>query len=335
MTKNPNMFFQCKGFGFYRSLALIALAFTAGCGTVNPEFTSQIKSSEYLFSETSYRLTSSNINDLEKIANDLGGDRSGYIKPDSSTSRIEFQRQFPIATAGESDYEVITGFTYNWKLGQVLSLSADIDDRTTGTLKNESGALISVSGMIDPKPNIAESSVTAGATQALAAVSPSLAIDPTKSLGSNVGMGLAAGLIAGVINAVRAEAAFKGILAAREFGSRMEASSTAIEHSVRRIDRYGLMGMPATNDYVKVAPGVVRVFFGVLGQRTLQYKNMIVLISATGVYRGQKYKELYPTTAGWEFTVTNLNYIVVGEGLSDIERFNAIRDEFTKRRLSL
>ena len=120
-----------------KCIALVCTLFINGCGTVNPEFTSHVKPSDYIFSESSYKIAEKNFQIEKDALIKLGSDKSGYIKPDNSSTRIDFERKYPIIPPNETDYETLTEFRYNWKLGQVLSLSADLDVRTSGLLKDQ------------------------------------------------------------------------------------------------------------------------------------------------------------------------------------------------------
>jgi len=166
--------------------------------------------------------------DLESIALTVGSDRTGFIPPDRSEDRKSFEKKYPISLPSADDYENIEGLIKNRKIGQVLRLSADLDKRTSGFVKNENGQPVSVSGMvkITTEP-FTTGALTGGASQVIAtSTSSTSAINPTQSAGYNIGAGLGLGIIVGGIHSLQVDSAMSGIISKDDFGSRMQETTS-------------------------------------------------------------------------------------------------------------
>jgi hypothetical protein len=68
----------------------------------------------------------------------------------------------------------------------------------------------------------------------------------------------------------------------------------------------------------------------------IDYTHNIYIATAMAVYRGKKFEEQYPKTKGWDFTVTNLNKIVVpSKATNHDEALKNFKDSLTKAEISL
>lgn len=317
-----------------KKFLIVFLVFViSGCANTT-EFAKNIKSEDLLFDPDKFKSLVIN-GDKEIYAKNIGRDKSGFIEPDLSSERLDFEKRYPVKESSDLDYKILDGFSYNIKLGQVLRLSADLDKRTSGVLRAENGTPFSISGMmkIETSPIIMGAG-SAGASQAIAAgVSSNSLINPALSSGANIAMGLGAGLIAGIIENVRIKNAIDGIIAKPDFGSRMEeATSSGYAPVAQKINS---LGFYSNNSHVLIAPGLVKSMHIVVGQKNIQYKHNVFLISAVGVFRGEDYKSKFPETKGWEFRITNLNRVEANMDLGGESLFLELRGALKNKNIKL
>ena len=295
------------------------------CASVPPEYVKNLKSHELLFANEV--IVDSKL-DLETIALSVGSDKSGFVIPDRSSERLLFEKSFPI----QSTDQVFAGLNFH-RVGQVLRLSADLDKRTSGFIKNEIGVPISISGMIDISyAQAIDMSLSTGATQAIAAsTSSSSLINPTQGAGTNIASGLGIGLIAGAVHVVMADSAKNGIISKAGFGARME--ETTWSNSMPSAGQLSNTGYGPS--LIVITPGLVKVIFGIEGAKTIDYKNRFFYLSTVAMYRGISYQEKYPQTKGWEFRITNINSVVLPETDSPEDRYKAIKKTFVENNIIL
>jgi hypothetical protein len=323
-----------KGTTVKKIATLIILSvFISGCVST-PEYVKNLKPDEYLFSKY---VDIDQAKDLESIALAVGSDRTGFIKPDRSESRKNFEMKYPISAPSLDKYDDIEGIIKNRKIGQVLRLSADLDKRTSGFIKDENGLPISVSGMVKLTAEPIVSAALSGAGGQLIATSTSSAssINPSQSAGYNIGAGLGLGILVGGIHSLQSDAALRGIISKEDFGSRMEEATavpsmpTATRLSPDGVNNRGRIAP------IKVADGIVKVVYQVVGEKTLRYQDKIFLLSTVAAYRGDSYKMKYPETEGWEFRITNINLIEIPESEYGEPRFRAIRKVLLEKGIKL
>ena len=309
-------------------LTLLVLVITcAGCAH-NQEFISKIKKEQWIYDD---EYTESDVSRMDLT----GVSKTGYVSPDMTANRIKFDSDFPVVIPKQDNIESIKSFRYKNRLGQVIRLSADLDKRTSGFIKDEFGVPMSVTGYIDVNPvSSVETAVISGASQAIAASSSSASlINPTQSAGYNVGAGLIAGFIAGAIVQVQIDTAIKGIISKEDFGSRMEETTFAAEAPKAYImSKYGFL---YGGDHIVQPNGTVKSIFTVLGKQDISRKTRIFILTTLGVYRGGKYKEKFPKTEGWEFMITNMNSIVVKEMEDPGKRLDEISTQLKLNKIQL
>lgn len=299
------------------------------------EFTKNIKNEDFLYDENEFKSLNIDVKKIESYSKTIGQNKTGFITPDESKERIDFIEKYPAVKPDDKAYEHLSGFRYNNKVGQVLRLSADLDKRTSGFVVDEKGNPISVSNMMIFESNaVVSGALTGGSSQAIASqVSSKSLINPTQGAGANIGSGLVAGLLAGFIHQMQADAAIAGIVSKNNFGARMEEATTSVVMPTGQ--KIGKVGMPSNESYIIIAPGLVKSIYMVSGKKNLQFKNQVFLISTIGVYRGVEYEKLFPTTSGWDFSITNINMIEVNMDVYFEERFKNFRNEISLKKIKL
>ena len=300
-------------------------------GCVSTEYIKQLRPEDLLYSET---VTIDKTQDKEIIAINLGRDKTNFIEPDRSAERLQFENSYPISIPSTDDYENLKGYRFRHRVGQVLRLSADLDKRTSGFLKDERGASLSVSGMVNVSADHAiSSSIAIGSSQVAAgSVSSNSTINPAQSTGYNAGVGLGVGLLVGVIDMQRSEAAKEAIINCNDFGSRMSESTTA--NSMPTAYLFPNNGWGPVR-HIVITEGVVKAIYFVDGGTTIDYKKRIFLLSTVGSFRGEAYKEKYPETEGWEFRITNINTIAINDNKEPEKKFWNIKKILLDMNISL
>lgn len=304
-----------------------------GCAST-PEYVKNLKVEDYLYSDY---VTFDKTKDLESIALSVGSDRTGFIPPDRSEDRKSFEKKYPIALPSADDYENIEGYRIERRIGQVLRLSADLDKRTSGFIRNESGQPISVSGMVKVTTEpFATGVLTGGASQVIAtSTSSSTAINPTQSAGYNIGAGLGLGFIVGAIHSLQVDSAIRGIISKDDFGSRMEETTPVPSMPTATRLSSVVWKKRGKTTPIKVTDGIIKVIYEVDGGKNIRYKNNIFLLSTVAVYRGNSFKLKYPETEGWEFRITNINLIEVPEVDEGELKYRAIKKALTEKEITL
>ena len=314
-------------------ISFITLIFLlAGCANTL-EFTKSTSKDNFLFNPD--ETLNVNINDVDKISKMFGRDKTGYIPPDESKEREDFLKKYPASLPDDKSYDALSGRTFNHKVGQVLRLSADLDNRTSGIIKDDKGQAVSISGMmvIDSSPVLSGAISGAGSQAIASSVSSKSLINPTQSAGANIGTGLVAGLLVGFISEMQADAAIKGIISKNNFGQRMEETTFTISMpSATKIDHFGIS---SNKSHIKISPSLVKSIYTITGTKNIQFKNQIFFISTVAVYRGEKYKSDYPATEGWEFIITNINSIYMNQDSSIEEQFKKIKTELNLKEITL
>jgi hypothetical protein len=314
-----------------RKLAALFLVFLlVGCAS-QADFRQNLKSEDYLFNDNRYTAIQEIYS--ESSISELVGKYSGYIPLIQSKERAEFENIFPATRFDNQAQDSINASSYIHRLGQVMRLSADLDARTSGFAKDETGKPYSVSGMIENIRGVDTSSaISAGAAQAiLASTGSSAVISPGAGLGANVGLGLFAGFVAGAIHQIQSEAAIKGIVSKKTFGERMEETTFSIAApSATSLSKFG--EMTRSGNFAKISPYSVYGILAVNSGKDLTYHNRVSLLGVVGTYRGSKYRDLYPKTEGWEFTITNIVLVKIQDADMFIPAKSnaALRKEFSR-----
>ena len=315
------------------NLFVLVFALLSGCAST-PEYVKNLKTEEYLYSDS---VAFDQTKDLESIALTVGSDRTGFIPPDRSEDRKSFENKYPIALPSADDYENIEGLIKDRKIGQVLRLSADLDKRTSGFVKNENGQAVSVSGMVKVTTEpFAAGALTGGASQVIAtSTSSASAINPTQSAGYNIGAGLGLGIIVGGIHSLQVDSAMRGIISKDDFGGRMEETTSVPSMPTATRLSPVVWKKRGRTAPIKVTEGIIKTIYEVNGGKNLRYRDNIFLLSTVAVYRGSLYKSKYPETEGWEFRITNINLIEIPEVDDGESKYRAIKKALVEKGITL
>jgi hypothetical protein len=321
-----------------------------GCADTN--FAKNLQPNDLLFDNT-YSIQSGS---LQQIEIDLGADKTGFINPDRSSDRTAFEKKYPVQSAKENDYASLTSLDHKIKVGQVLLLSADLDSRTSGSLKNANGDYISISGRFEVNSNetISERALSSGLAGAAVGLTNISSINSqlsraglqlstrgqTAAISASASTGLLSGLIYGAVASQQIQSAINGIVRATNFGERMKyaTSSPEMPHSLPLSHN----AVWNTEKPIKIADGIVKRIFAYTGELDHTYKKNLFLISVVAVYRGDKYAGDFPSTLGWEYRITNINSIKLGPGVfkpsafEDAEAyFRAVKTELVANNILL
>lgn len=321
--------------------AFFILIFLALSGCASLDYAKNLKPDELLYDDSLSFSSSLIAADYKSF----GSDRRGFVGTDISEESSKIDDFFPIKVHTDSDLERIHSHNHRMRLGQALVFTADIDPRTSGFLKDTKNRPLSISGRFEPNANSAiaqgaTSGVVIGATSGVMAVnsmnnqvaSSGLKLSDAGSnavMGGQMAQGLIAGFVAGGIHASMAESALNGIIAGKNFGERMEATTLTAAHLLPNLAALGPDGLVRSAAPVVIAPGVVKRYFLRFGQKTLNYKNEYYLITAVGVFRGKNYENKYPNTLGWSYSISNMALIYLSpDEVSDPEKsFRAVKRE--------
>ena len=338
-----------------RKLFLIFLIpFLIAC--TSTEYRKNLQANDYLF-EPKYSIKNSSTadSDYEGIALSVGKDKTGFIAPDRTASRLLFEEKYPIKNATEKDLSNLTSSFHQIKVGQVLVLSADLDERTSGFLKNEKNEPISLSGRFEVNSDqMISQGAIAGATSGV--VSSSLSVVTTNSQLAKSGLqlsssgqnslmisglvgGLVVGSVVGAIDANNKTKALNGIINSTTFGERISFAHNVLHsESAGPISHDGFGGSPFNNvEPVKINNGIVKRVFIYKGKLNNTYQRDLFIISTVATYRGEHYANEHPNSLGWEYRITNLNLIKISSGIEDEYelRFRAIKSALEKNNYQL
>jgi hypothetical protein len=323
-------------------------------GCANLDYAKNLKPEELLY-QTDVAISDKTKNlsqeDLINLYMKVGSDKEGYVGSYDSEQRRAWDTQYPILAHDEKALDKLTGFRYRTRLGQALIFAADIDQQTSGFLKDSKGKSISVSGRFEPDANAAmtqglASGVVVGATSGVMAVnSINSQLAPSgwkltnaganSVAGAQMAQGLVAGLIAGAIHASMAETAMKDILSAKNFGERMTATTTTAAHMLPGFRALGPDGLMKSAKSVVVAPGVVKNYYMSSGEKTIDYKTEFYLFTVVSTFRGKAIEDAYPNTEGWDSIISNMAIIRLNadERNDAAKAFYGIKREAVNRRL--
>ena len=209
----------------------VLLGILTGCA--NMEYVKDMRPEDMLY-EAEYKGGSAfgGISSIEKeeLALTIGADKSGFISPDRSVARINFEKDYPIQNPEPNALQVITELDHGLRAGQANAFGVDIDDRTSGYLKDAKGNPMSVTGKISVRASdiAAESALmggTSGIGAGLATVNQAAqsgtqlsSASQGAAMVSGFATGLAGGLIAGLITSGQAESAINGFIQSNNFG---------------------------------------------------------------------------------------------------------------------
>ena len=320
-------------------LRLFLLAFTllvTGCA--NLEYAKNLKPEELLYqtdtliSEKSKTLSQS---ELVSLYLNLGSDKAGYVGSHASEQRSKWDIQYPIVPHDNNALDKISGFTfsldYRTRIGQALIFSADLDPLTSGFLKDLKGRPISVSGRFALDANVA---MTQGLTTGVV-VGATTGVGINSAASAQMAQGLIIGVVAGLVHTRQAETAIQGILASKNFGERITATTVPAAYLLPRMDLLGPDGLSKSAKPVVIAPGVTKNYFIAFGEKTIDYRTDLYLITVVSTYRGKALKESYPNTDGWDSIISNMAVIRLNaDERDDLEkRFKAIKKEAVTRNL--
>jgi hypothetical protein len=266
----------------------------------------------------------------EQLIAEVGKQRTGFVQPDTSPERILVEQAFPPIEFNAEALSLLDR-SYFDKVGQVIAWGIDLDSRTTGFLKHQ-GAPLSVTGRFtfDSMAAINSAAVQGATTTLISSVATGFQVTPgTSAVAGGIGVGLIGGMIAGGITASAVESTIKGFVSAKTFVDRLPHASGLVAHQVH------IPRMRAT--YMETIDSkAIKVMFARTAEKNIDYSSRIFFASTVGVYRGPNFAQKYPETNGWEFIVTNLNFIdakiVEGDPQATVE---AIRLELKKRGVSL
>jgi hypothetical protein len=320
----------------HKIILILLVILTSGCASTH--FADGLAEKEYLF-QTNYSVEQAGflLGNDGQISATFGKFKTGFIKPDISKERIDFEKSFPIQKPSLDDYEALLGLKHKLRVGQVLIFSADLDTRTSGIIKDEKGYPISVSGKfeLDQNRKIADTSVSSGmagvAVGSLnaSAINSQLAksgmqLTPkgqSAVIASSAITGLVAGMISGAIASQQIETALDGIVNKSNFGDRMaQTTSTAQMPHAYPIAHNGAWNAEKP---IRIADGIVKRIFCYHGELDTNYKRDIFFISTVAIFRGIEYANKYPNTLGWEYQITNLNAIKLAKGIDRPSAFDS------------
>ena len=339
-----------------RALLLLCILGLSGCASM--EYVSRVKPGDWLYGKEHHPASGERLSGagIEQAALRIGADKTGFIPPDRTDERLAFEREFPAVAATDEAFERLATHGHSTRAAQVIFFAADIDDRTSGFLKDPRGNPLSVTGRfsVDGSSAISQGVVMGGASglasgaMAISSINNQVASQGLKLspagrnavMGGNMASGLFAGFIAGAIHAGQAESAFNGFLESHSFGERMEHSTLTAAHVLGGASPLGVAGEWSTGSKpVLVTPGVAkRVFLAAAEQKEINLRQRLFLISTVAVYRGGAYESQYPNTSGWEYRITNLNTLIAPAGFfsADAEaRYLALKRAIAQANIAL
>ena len=334
---------------------IVLVAFTlliTGCANI--DYVKNLKPEELLYQTDVAISDNAKKYSQEELINlymKVGGDKEGYVGSYASEQRKNWDVQYPILAHDDKALDKLTGFRYRTRLGQALIFAADIEPLTSGFLKDSKGKPISVSGRFEPDANAAmtqglTSGVVVGATSGVMAVnSINSQLAPSgwkltnaganSVAGAQMAQGLVAGVIAGAIHATMAETAMKEIISAKNFGERMTATTTTAAHMLPGLKALGPDGLIKSAKPVVVAPGIVKSYYLSAGEKTIDYKSELYLLTVVSTYRGKAFEDAYPNTEGWDSLISNMAFIRLNadERNDAAKAFAGIKREVANRNL--
>jgi hypothetical protein len=269
----------------------------------------------------------------EAVALSVGTSKSGFIPPDRSQKRLAFEKDYPITKPSKAALGELTSHYHNLRMGQAIAIGADFDSRTAGILKDSNGAPLSVTGKVSYRTDEAVSQgvslgITTGAAMGLTSVAAinqqaaTVGMELTTSgtaqvMTAQVVQGVITGLIAGGIHSSMANTAMEEISRAKNFGERVEATTSVAAHVMPSSSPIGPYGQRNTRTPpIYITDSVVKRLLVAVDDENLEFNgsSKVVLITTVGTYRGEKYKKKYPNSSGWEYRVTNLNKVTLPFG---------------------
>jgi hypothetical protein len=273
----------------------------------------------------------------EDIIRIVGSKGTGYVPPDNTADRRAFENDFPLASF-PNDLSKVFDRSYLDKVGQVIAWSIDLDRRTSGVLRHE-GTPVSVTGRFNYSSTRAINSDAVGAAAiSMVANASGFQVVPSMSpaLGG-LGVGLVGGIISGLITSFAVESTINGFIKSQDFGERMGHASGVIAHQAH------IPHMQAISEFFFGQPSpeivdsrVVRYVFARVGEKNLDYSTRVFFASTIAAYRGKIYEEKYPATKGWEFVVTNINYVDIRASELDKYKFiKGLKEQILSKNLNL
>jgi hypothetical protein len=313
-------------------LALLLLL--SGCA--NTSFIESVSKSDAIFEKISVTIPPDK--STVQVITAVGEQRSGFVPPGTDSERQSIESEFPaIAYSRDSLSALDPG--YLAKVGQVIAWGIDLDTRTSGFLKHQ-GTPLSVTGRFtfDSLSTVNAAVVQGVTTNTVATVATGFQLAPgVSSLASGLGVGLLGGLITGVIASVAVESTISGFLSSKSFGERMSHASGMGAHQ-QYIPR-----MAAISEFYytnatpeEINPKAIRIIFSRAADKNINYSTRVFFASTIGIYRGGPFAEKYPATKGWDFIVTNLNFIDAKIDESDrVSTLRNIGQEIKKNGIAL
>lgn len=332
-------------------ISSLVLALT---GCANLDYAKNLKPEELLYQTEQLKVEARKLASQDELQNlylNLGSDKEGFVGSYKSETRKEWDNKYPIVAHDEKALSKLTGSNYRMRLGQALVFAADVDPQTSGYLKDSKGSPVSVSGRFEPDATSAmtqgmASGVVAGATSgAMAVNSINSQLAPSgwklSSTGANsvagaqMAQGLLAGVIAGALHASMADTAMKEIIAAKNFGERIGATTLIAAHLLPSISPLGPDGLTRSAKPVVVEPGIVKNYFMSAGKKSIDYKTDFYIFTVVSTYRGKTLEDSYVNTEGWDSIITNMVSIRLNldEITDPAKSFQGIKREVTSRKI--
>jgi hypothetical protein len=314
----------------------IAIALT-GCATKIDE--SKYSSSQVIYAVNEAAFTTSTLS-IDQQLQSAGSDKSGYVAADFIPPRKEIIVKFPAQDPKEFDFNLVFDNSYLRRVGQALAWGADLEVRTSGFLKDENKKPLSITGkfQFDSANFINASVIENGVINMVSASAVGFQVTPNASAAAGgLAVGLIGGLIAGAITSHAVDQTIGGFIKSKSFAERIEQSSGMAAHQIHIPSFYPQSEVLTSNiKNVRVAPGVYKFVFTKAADINIDYTRNVYIATAMAVYRGKKFEEEYPKTKGWDFTITNLNKIVVpSKATAHEEILKNFKDALIKSEISL
>lgn len=309
-----------------------------GCATKIDE--SKFSSSQLIYAVNDSKFATNNLS-IDQVLQSAGSDKSGYVTPDLTLSKKEITEKFPAQQAPkEFDFNQVFDISYLRRVGQALAWGADLEVRTSGFLKDENKKPLSITGkfQFDSANFINGAVIENGLINMVSASAVGFQVTPNASAAAGgLAIGLIGGLISGAIISHAVDQTIDGFLKSKSFPERMEHSSGMAAHQIHIPSFHPRSEVLTSNiKQVRVSPEIYKFVFTKGADINIDYTHNIYIATAMAVYRGKKFEEQYPKTKGWDFTVTNLNKIVVpSKATNHDEALKNFKDSLTKAEISL
>lgn len=270
-------------------------------------------------------LTKDTSGGTEAIADRVASLSTGHIPIELTAERLALQEKYPIQVPTDKDIASLQSNTHRSRLHSAILLIGDFDPRSAGFIGSEYVAPTSLSGLMaarslsemrskrlsrgaeinekplqDMRANLADAAMS----QAQSYISnPAASPVPNASVGANLVGGIIAGYLIGAMVTREYQSTFDDMVKSYSFGDVMQRRSLSTVNKAINLQLNGALHIHVPT--LEVFPQVYRYYFAVDPDST----NRVPVISVHAFFRGSTYLRDYPQTLGWEFVISNLNYI--------------------------